>query len=46
MPKTKVAITLDEGTISRLDQLVQKAVFPSRSQGIQVAPAMYCVIPR
>lgn len=37
MAKAKVAITLDKGMISRLDQLVKKAVFPSRSQGIQVA---------
>jgi len=37
MAKAKVAVTLDEDTISRLDRLVKEAVFPSRSQGIQIA---------
>jgi Arc/MetJ-type ribon-helix-helix transcriptional regulator len=37
MAKTKVAVSLDERTIQRLDQLVADAVFPSRSHAIQVA---------
>lgn len=37
MPKSKVAITLDKKTLNRLDHLVKQAVFPNRSQGIQMA---------
>jgi metal-responsive CopG/Arc/MetJ family transcriptional regulator len=37
MGKSKVAISLDESTLDRLDQLVQKRVFPNRSQAIQEA---------
>ena len=37
MARTKIAISLDEHTLRRLDQLVAEAVFPSRSQAIQVA---------
>ena len=37
MARTKVAISLDEHTLQRLDQLVAEAVFPSRSQAIQIA---------
>ena len=37
MPRSKVAISLDEKTLNRLDRLVQKAVFPNRSQAIQEA---------
>ncbi|MEW6753328.1 MAG: ribbon-helix-helix domain-containing protein [Candidatus Latescibacterota bacterium] len=37
MPKSKVAITLQDETLSRLDRLVKQSVFPSRSHGIQVA---------
>ena len=37
MSKSKVAITLEEKTLNRLDHLVRQAVFPNRSQGIQVA---------
>jgi metal-responsive CopG/Arc/MetJ family transcriptional regulator len=37
MAKAKVAITLDEATIGRLDRLVAEAIFPNRSQGIQIA---------
>ena len=37
MAKAKVAVTLDAGTVERLDQLVEQAVFPSRSQGVEVA---------
>jgi metal-responsive CopG/Arc/MetJ family transcriptional regulator len=37
MARTKIAISLDEHILQRLDQLVADAVFPSRSQAIQVA---------
>ena len=37
MARTKVAVSLDEHTLRRLDRLVAEAVFPSRSQAIQVA---------
>jgi len=37
MPKSKVAITLEKNTLNRLDDLVKQAVFPNRSQGIQMA---------
>ena len=37
MARTKVAISLDEHTLQRLDQLVADAVFPNRSQSIQIA---------
>ena len=37
MSRSKVAVSLDEATLGRLDQLVREAVFPSRSQAIQVA---------
>ncbi len=39
MGKSKVAISLDESTLNRLDKLVQKQVFPSRSQAIEEAVA-------
>ena len=39
MGRSKVAISLDESTLDRLDKLVQKQVFPSRSQAIQEAVA-------
>ena len=35
----KVAISLDESTLNRLDKLVQKHVFPNRSQAIEEAVA-------
>lgn len=35
--KAKVAISLDERTLSRLDRLVKSNVFPNRSQAIQAA---------
>lgn len=34
MYKTKVAITLDEGTLNRLDGLVKDRIFPNRSKAI------------
>jgi len=37
MARTKVAVSLDEHTLQRLDRLVAEEVFPSRSQAIQVA---------
>ena len=37
MAKAKVAVTLEKETVSQLDRLVKQAVFPSRSQGIQIA---------
>jgi metal-responsive CopG/Arc/MetJ family transcriptional regulator len=39
MGRTKVAISLDESTLNRLDKLVQKQVFPNRSQAIRDAIA-------
>lgn len=37
MPRSKVGISLERDTLDRLDRLVKEAVFPSRSQAIQVA---------
>ena len=37
MGRSKVAISLDESTLERLDQLVKKRVFPNRSQAIEEA---------
>ncbi len=37
MPRSKVAVSLDRNTLSRLDRLVKKSVFPNRSQAIQEA---------
>lgn len=37
MPRAKVAVSLDESTVERLDRLVREAAFPSRSQAIQEA---------
>ena len=37
MGRSKVAISLDESTLNRLDKLVQKQVFPNRSKAIQEA---------
>ena len=37
MTRAKVAVSLDEGLLNRLDRLVSKAVFPNRSQAIPVA---------
>jgi metal-responsive CopG/Arc/MetJ family transcriptional regulator len=35
--RAKVAISLDESTLERLDKLVERAVFSNRSQAIQEA---------
>jgi metal-responsive CopG/Arc/MetJ family transcriptional regulator len=37
MARAKVAVSLDAGTLQRLDRLVRRKVFPSRSQAIQEA---------
>lgn len=37
MARAKVAISLDENTLNRLDRLVRAHQFPSRSQAIQEA---------
>ncbi len=37
MARTKVAITLERETVELLDRRVKEAVFPNRSQGIQIA---------
>ncbi|NCJ08536.1 ribbon-helix-helix protein, CopG family [Synechococcales cyanobacterium C] len=37
MARTKVAISLDEHTLQKLDRLVAAAIFPNRSQAIQIA---------
>ena len=37
MARAKVAISLDESTLDRLDKLVRKQVFPNRSQAIKEA---------
>ena len=39
MGRSKVAISLDDSTLNRLDKLVQKQVFPNRSQAIEEAVA-------
>lgn len=39
MAKSKVAISLEESTLGRLDQLVKKQVFSNRSQAIEEAVA-------
>jgi metal-responsive CopG/Arc/MetJ family transcriptional regulator len=39
MARAKVAISLDESTLDRLDRLVKKQVFPSRSWVIEEAVA-------
>jgi metal-responsive CopG/Arc/MetJ family transcriptional regulator len=37
MRTTKVAVSINRETIEKLDQLVEKRVFPSRSRAIQEA---------
>jgi metal-responsive CopG/Arc/MetJ family transcriptional regulator len=37
MSKSKIAITLKETTLDRLDELVKRSEYPSRSQAIQEA---------
>jgi len=37
MPKSKIAITLDDGIVGRIDTLVRQRAYPSRSQAIEEA---------
>jgi len=37
MAKSKIAISLDEDTLGRLNKLVEQSMFPSRSRAIQEA---------
>lgn len=37
MGKAKVAITLEQDTLEKVDRLIRKHVFPNRSQAIQEA---------
>ena len=37
MGKTKIAITLEEGSVKRLDHLIRENIFSNRSQAIQEA---------
>jgi Arc/MetJ-type ribon-helix-helix transcriptional regulator len=37
MSRSKIAISIDQSTLQRLDELVGKSIFPSRSQAIQEA---------
>ncbi len=37
MGSAKIAISLEDDLLTRLDALVRKGVFPSRSRGIQLA---------
>jgi Arc/MetJ-type ribon-helix-helix transcriptional regulator len=39
MPKAKIAISLAEHTLKRLDRLVRERIFPNRSQAIETALA-------
>lgn len=39
MSSVKVAISLDKDTLRRVDELVERTVFPSRSRAIQTAIA-------
>ena len=39
MGRAKIAISLDEATLQRLDRLVDEEVFPNRSQAIESAVA-------
>ena len=37
MPTVKIAVSLDEDIVARLDQLVEQNAFPSRSRAVQEA---------
>jgi Arc/MetJ-type ribon-helix-helix transcriptional regulator len=37
VPRLKIAITIEEATLRRLDDLVRRAVYPNRSQAVQAA---------
>lgn len=37
MPKSKIAITIDDGIVDQIDSLVRKKAYPNRSQAIEEA---------
>ena len=37
MPRRKVAVSLDASILSKVDDLVSRAVYPNRSQAIELA---------
>ena len=37
MARAKIAITLDEGSLTEIDRLVRQGVFPNRSKAIEAA---------
>ncbi len=37
MPREKIAITIDEKTVARLDRLVRQGAYPNRSRAIEQA---------
>jgi metal-responsive CopG/Arc/MetJ family transcriptional regulator len=37
MPKSKIAITLDDGIVGRIDTLVRQRTYPNRSRAIEEA---------
>jgi Arc/MetJ-type ribon-helix-helix transcriptional regulator len=37
MPRAKIAVSLDEATLARLDRLVQRGAFPNRSRAVEAA---------
>ncbi|MBN1804989.1 MAG: ribbon-helix-helix protein, CopG family [Sedimentisphaerales bacterium] len=37
MPKSKIAITIDDGIVGQIDSLVRKKAYPNRSQAIEEA---------
>jgi len=37
MATTKIAISIDQATLTRLDRLVKRGIFPNRSRAIQEA---------
>lgn len=39
MPKAKIAISIDEDALGRVDDLVRRGLFPNRSQAIEKAVA-------
>ena len=39
MPKAKIAVSIDEQTLQRLDRLVENKTFPNRSRAVESALA-------
>ena len=37
MPKSKIAITIDDSIVGRIDTLVRQRAYPNRSQAIEAA---------